>query len=118
MKLLLDEMLTAAVARGLRSRGHDVDAVVERQDLRGLSDRELLAVASREKRAIVTENVRDFCVFGREIIQRGESHAGVILFSAYQFPRSDSRTIGQFVRSLETLLISQSDGTNLELWLR
>jgi lipopolysaccharide/colanic/teichoic acid biosynthesis glycosyltransferase len=35
LKLLLDEMYTAAVAEQLRERDHDVIAVAERADLRG-----------------------------------------------------------------------------------
>lgn len=56
MKLLLDEMLSARIAEGLRRRGHDVTAVDEQPDLRGLPDPSLFEVAQREARAIVTYN--------------------------------------------------------------
>jgi len=60
LKLLLDEMYTAAVAEQLRQRDHDVIAVAERTDLRGTPDEDLLAWAQTEDRALVTDNQRDF----------------------------------------------------------
>ena len=53
MKLLLDEMLPAAIAEQLRHRGHDVIAVSEHPELRGLPDPELLAHCGRELRAVL-----------------------------------------------------------------
>jgi hypothetical protein len=41
VKLLVDEMISAVVAAQLRTRGHDVEAVSERRDLRRLPDGEL-----------------------------------------------------------------------------
>ena len=38
MKLLLDEMWSSDIAVQLRRRGHDVDAVAERPELRGKAD--------------------------------------------------------------------------------
>jgi hypothetical protein len=47
LRLLLDEMYTAAVAEQLRRRNHDVIAVAERADLRGTLDEDLLASLSQ-----------------------------------------------------------------------
>ena len=51
MRLLLDEMLTPAIARELRARGHDVEAVAGHPDREALSDPEVMAVARAEHRA-------------------------------------------------------------------
>lgn len=42
MRLLLNEHYRREIAQQLRARGHDVVAVDERDDLRGLTDAELL----------------------------------------------------------------------------
>jgi predicted nuclease of predicted toxin-antitoxin system len=60
VKLLLDEMLAAVIAEQLRSRDHDVVAVDERPDLRGLPDADLFELAQRDARAILTYNREDF----------------------------------------------------------
>jgi uncharacterized protein with PIN domain len=59
LKLLLDEMLSPAIARALRERGHDVEAVKEHPDWEALSDPELVSLAVSERRATVTNNLRD-----------------------------------------------------------
>ena len=56
MRLLLDEMLTPAIARELRARGFDVEAVAANRDREGLSDPDVLAQARAEHPAIVTAN--------------------------------------------------------------
>ena len=60
MRLLLDEHYSPEIARQLRTRGHDVVAVAERADLVGLGDDELLGRMARERRASMTNNVKDF----------------------------------------------------------
>jgi predicted nuclease of predicted toxin-antitoxin system len=52
LKLLLDEMFSPALAQALRARGHDVEATKEHQDWTGLSDRDIIAPARREQRAM------------------------------------------------------------------
>lgn len=99
--LLLDEHFSPEIARQLRSRGHDVVAARERADLRGL--RELLAAASAEHRAVVTENVADFVELHRRSVLRGDPHGGIVFTSPRRFPRT-RRGIGRLVRALESLL--------------
>lgn len=60
LRLLLDKMYPAAIAEQLRCRGHDVDAVPERADLRSLQDTDVFAAAHEERRAVVSENIGDF----------------------------------------------------------
>ncbi|MCU0306916.1 MAG: DUF5615 family PIN-like protein [Thermoleophilia bacterium] len=70
-------MLAPAIARGLRDRGHDVQAVRERPDLRGASDRQVFGIAQVERRAVVTSNVRDLRPFQHEALGPGGSgHPG------------------------------------------
>jgi hypothetical protein len=45
VKLLLDEMWPPSIAVQLRRRGHDVEAVAERADLRGQADDAVFSVA-------------------------------------------------------------------------
>ena len=103
MRLLLDEHFSPDIARQLRERGHDVVAARERVELHGLSDRDLLAVASAEDRVVVTENVADFVELHRQSVVGGERHAGLVFTSPRQFPRS-RRAIGRVVRALEALM--------------
>jgi hypothetical protein len=48
-------MLSPAIARELRERGHDVLAVAEHPGWAALSDPEILAVARTERKAKLTE---------------------------------------------------------------
>ncbi len=88
MKLLLDEMHAPAVAEALRIRGIDTIAVTERDDLRGLSDVDLLHAAAIEGRAVVTENIKDFAVLHRHVSAAGEKHSGLVYTHPRRFPRS------------------------------
>jgi len=85
-------MYSARVAGELRGQGWDVVATQERPALRGRSDREILAVATSEGRAVVTENVGDFGRLFSILAASGERHAGVILVSGRRFPRSVARS--------------------------
>jgi predicted nuclease of predicted toxin-antitoxin system len=79
VKALLDEQLSPAIAALLRAGGHDVEAVAERADLAGRSDRVILEVAAGEGRAVITNNVKDFRPLAAGRLARGETHAGLIL---------------------------------------
>jgi hypothetical protein len=103
VKLLLDEHYSPKIAAGLRKRGHDVDSASERQELRGLADRELWAVATAEKRALVTENVADFMPLVREAAAASAKHFGVVFTSPRSLPRGPE-TIGLYVGLLARFL--------------
>lgn len=103
LRLLLDEHFSPDIARQLRRRGHDVVAARERAEMHGLTDRELLAVAVHERRAVVTENVADFVELHRQSVLRGGPHAGLVFTSPRRFPRT-RRAIGRMVRALDALL--------------
>ena len=119
MKLLLDEMSSPAIARALRDRGHDAVAVAEQPEWRALSDVEVIAVARRERRVVVTANIRDFRPLHHELVApSGAGHAGLVLVpTSYRLRRQD---VGRLVAGLEALLQSHPDEdvlANGEAWL-
>jgi predicted nuclease of predicted toxin-antitoxin system len=114
-RLLLDEHISPEIARQLRSRGHDVLAARERDDLHGLPDPDLLAVATTEHRALVTENVADFVELHRQAVIRGSSHAGIVFTSPRRFPRR-KRAIGRIVRALDALLTDGPSNLAGQTW--
>jgi hypothetical protein len=117
VKLLLDEHFSPEIARQLRIRGHDVVAARESADLHGLTDADLLASATANRRAIVTENVADFVELHRRAILRRRLHAGLVFTSPRRYPRT-RRAIGRLVRALDALLIDhpQRDALRGEAW--
>ena len=119
MRLLLDEMLSPLIARELRARGHDVQAVAAHPEREALPDPEVLALARAERRAIVTNNVRDFRPLHAEaVLPGGPGHYGMI-FMAGNYRRTKSDT-GRIVAALEAKL-TQYPGdealANAEDWL-
>jgi hypothetical protein len=88
VKLLLDEMYSAHLARALRERGEDAEAVDERSPLRGLADEELLVVAAREGLVLVSENVSDFMRIYGEWGAADRRHAGIVIALSSRFSRT------------------------------
>lgn len=122
MRLLLDEMFPAAIARQLRERhGRDVVAVSEDEHLAGQPDAEIFAAAQRAERTIVTENVPDFRRLAREWEAAGGVHHGVIYTTNRKYPRHRPQTTGRLVRVLSSLLDASPSGrtppSNREIWL-
>lgn len=103
MRLLLDEHYSPKIAVELRKRGHDIVSATERDDLRGLGDRELWNLASAEGRALMTENVADFMPLVREAASDGGQHFGVVFTSPRSLPRGP-RTVGRYVKTLGRFL--------------
>jgi hypothetical protein len=117
LKLLLDEMWPPSIAEALRERGHDVVAVAERRDLRGLPDEVIFQAARAEGRAIVTENVADCRPLAAAELRAGRSYSGVIFTSDRSFPRGNARTAGRLVAALDALL-GEHDSLAGEYWLQ
>ncbi|MFV0432410.1 MAG: DUF5615 family PIN-like protein [Leucobacter sp.] len=84
LKLLLDEHYPAWLAEQLTEAGIDTAAVVARLDLRGVDDTTVLRVASREQRAVVTEDVTTLSIAMNAV----PDHAGVIFCHHARFPRT------------------------------
>lgn len=119
MKLLFDEMLTPAIARELRSRGHDVQAIAGQRDREGLSDQEVLALARTEHRALVTNNLRDFRPLHHEaILPGGTGHFGMVFIpGGYRRTKADT---GRIITALEAILAGhpgEGDLADGETWL-
>jgi hypothetical protein len=119
VKLLLDEMLSPAIARELRARGHDAEAIAGHPDREALSDPEVLALARAEHHAVVTNNLQDFRPLHHEAITPGGAgHYGMIFIpGTYRRTRNDT---GKIITALQTLLAEYPGETGLangEAWL-
>ena len=117
MKVLLDEMLTPAIARALRARGHDIQAIKEHAE--GLSDADVVALARREHRAIVTTNVRDFRPIHNELLMPGGGgHWGFVFVpAAYHLTKA---ALGQIIAALEAQIVAYPNEQDLadgETWI-
>ena len=78
-RLFTDENFSLPVVRELRGLGHDVRTVAEAGLAdRGVPDSEILTVASRDSRAVLTLDRRDFL---RLHLTRPD-HAGIIICTA------------------------------------
>jgi Domain of unknown function (DUF5615) len=103
VRLLLDEHYSPEIARQLRIRGHDVVAVAERADLVGLGDDEILRRMAQERRAIMTNNVKDSMPLAIRAVQGADGHYGLVFTSDRSMPRRE-RAIGRFVDALSAFL--------------
>lgn len=117
MRLLLDEHFSPEIARQLRDRGHDAVALRVLVEVHGLSDRDVMSLATSGRRAIVTENVADFVELHRAAVITQTMHFGLIFTSPRQFPRT-RRAMGRLVRALEELLVAHPsvDGLQDQTW--
>ena len=80
MRFLLDAHVSGPyVGRRLEQDGHDVRALDQELVLEGLQDKDVLALASKEGRVLVTQDVRDFPAILREWAEAQRSHPGAIL---------------------------------------
>ena len=91
------------VAAQLRQRRHDVLAARADAELCGLTDAGLLAHATAQRRALVTENVADFVELRRAAVITGRRHYGTDFTSSRRFPPI-TRAIGRLVLALDALL--------------
>jgi len=73
MKLVADESCDFSVVTGLRGAGHDVVAICEK--MIGVSDEVVIALASSEKRLLLTED-KDF---GQLVFAAAKENSGVVL---------------------------------------
>lgn len=118
MNLLLDEHISALVAKKLRENGYTVYTVSEIPSLIGLSDREVVRFALEKECAVVTSDTKDFRRIMHQLLERGEAHFGLICIPSNR-PRT-KRDTGNIVRSLLQLLQKYPERGNLknqEVWL-
>jgi predicted nuclease of predicted toxin-antitoxin system len=116
VRAILDEQLSPQIAALLRQAGYDVDAVASRADLAGRSDRIILEVATREGRAVVTNNIKDFRPLAAEWLAQGRVHAGLILLPS---TRTRSRhAIAAVAAAIEGVLRDHPGGlSGSERWI-
>ena len=106
------------VAEKLSKLGHDVTAAAVEPVLARMEDEELLAFATREGRAIVTENAKDFDRIVRGMNARGQHHAGVVFTSPRRYHRGSAAYPGNLIDALKTLLAEPpGDQTDWIYWL-
>ncbi|MGH7910439.1 MAG: DUF5615 family PIN-like protein [Candidatus Dormibacteraceae bacterium] len=86
MKLLLDEMYPAALAKDLEAAGIEATTVAALR-LAGGSDAEIFAAAVAGGYVVLTENVGDFARVAAEHSTAGGSHPGVLIALSSRFSR-------------------------------
>lgn len=102
VKLALDHHYSAAIAKELRSRGHDAVSALE-MGWEMEEDEPLLTACDRDRRALLTNNVADFTVIARRWAVEDRRHSGLIFTSDRSLPRGRS-TIGTYIELLDELL--------------
>jgi predicted nuclease of predicted toxin-antitoxin system len=80
VRFLLDAHVSGPkVGTRLQAVGHDVRALDQEPALEGLDDENVLALAHKDKRILLTNDIGDFPSILREWAAAQRSHAGVIL---------------------------------------
>lgn len=105
MRLLLDANLSPKrVGAALERRGHDVLSLASDSALGALDDPEVLELAARENRILVTRNSRDFAPLLREWAESDRHHAGCVLI--WTLGHND---FGPIISGIERLLNNRPD---------
>jgi hypothetical protein len=116
VKALLDEQLSPQIARLLQERGLDAEAAAARTDLTEIPDRELFDLATREQRAVVTNNIKDFRPLAAERLANGSGHAGLVLLPASRSRRRGAT--GALADAIERLMRAHPNGIpDAEHWI-
>jgi len=107
IRLYLDEDVRPMLAEILRMRGYDAVSCIE-MGRTGATDEEQMIAAIREKRAILTHNIRDFVKLHTKF---EKEHFGIVL--------SDQVPIKILLRRVLRLLstMSQEDIKGCMIWL-
>lgn len=83
-----------------------------------LEDNELLAFATREGRALLTENAKDFDRIARSRSGRSEHHAGVVFTSPRRYHRGSAAYPANLIEALRGLLVEPpTEQTDSIHWL-
>jgi len=103
LRLLLDEHLSNAIAEQLNRRGHDVVTAAD-AGLAGSDDTQVLSTAARDRRAVVTNNIRDFRLLHATYLTTNSVHYGIVLVptSKYSLARNQ---LGPLITALDNLLV-------------
>ena len=98
MRFLVDESVGARLADWLATQGHDATAIARDYPF-ALPDTEVLALAHREGRVLITDD-RDF---GELVFHQRQPHAGVIYFQLR------SQTFATRIRRLAAVLADYAE---------
>ena len=118
IQLLLDEMFAPMLAEALRERRHRVVALVERPEMRAMTDEEVFAWAAARRCWLLTENVKDFQPIKLRALQANAATAGLLFTSSRTSPRSRQH-VGLLVNALDAWLTQGPPGPPIiEDWLQ
>lgn len=110
LRILLDAHFSARrLAVPLRARGHEVRAISDEPQLKGLPDLAVLELASSERRILVTADVTDFPPLLRDWAEGGRSHSGCVLVHGI-----DHAEFGLILRGLYRLFKRRPEPVNWE----
>ena len=116
LRLLLDEHYPGWLARDLSAAGVDTVALTaDRPGLRGADDVAVLRHAAKDRRVVVTEDVRTFAM----AIQVVDDHVGVVFCHHTRYPRTRPG-LTRLRRALVALAADPPDGLGrlpVEWWL-
>ena len=104
-RLVLDEMFSPAIAAALRDLGQDVIAVAERGELRAMSDDDVFAGATSQRRWLLTENVKDFWPILLRALQSDTATTGILYTSSRAFPHS-RKNPGPLIQAIHSWMLN------------
>jgi len=115
LKLLVDEMYPSEIAEQLAGKGFDVVPVYRVPGLLGSKDKPLFDWAVANRRAVFTENARDFLPLIKAHAAEERDHYGLVLISPKKVHRSKNAVgalpdlLAEFLQSrpTETALLNQ-----------
>jgi Domain of unknown function (DUF5615) len=111
LRLLLDEHLSPAIAEQLDRRGHDVVTAAD-AGLAGFDDAQVLSAATRDRRAVVTNNIRDFRPLHAAYLTMNSVHYGIVLVPASKYSLAREQ-LGPLITALDNLLVQFPTGDAL-----
>ncbi|MEZ4706302.1 MAG: DUF5615 family PIN-like protein [Caldilineaceae bacterium] len=100
-RLFADENFPRRVSEALRMLGHDVLTIQEAgySNLR-TEDLDVLAIASRQNRAVLTNNRRHFIA----LHMSGQAHSGIVVCTEDPDVQGQAQRIHEAVATLDTLV--------------
>jgi uncharacterized protein DUF5615 len=107
VKLLLDEMYPAGLARAMHDKGISAATVAE-LGLTGRPDTDVFASAIAGGYAVLTENVSDFARISGEHVAAGGHHCGVLIALSSRFSRRPAG-YGAIVAAVAAIVSDQLD---------
>lgn len=103
MRFLLDEHLSPAIAEQLKRRGHDVVSAAE-AGLAGLDDAQVLSCAVRDRRVVVTSNIKDFRPLHAAYLTMSNVHYGIVMVPMGKYSQRRDQ-LGPLITALDQLLV-------------